>query len=287
MEEHDIFINPYIASNGSIDTLKRLKSRSNAALGMMQVDVIEYIINGKDKELKNTLKKISLITYLHDETVHFFARKNSGINSIDDLDSKKVIIGQPGSGTNITARNIIDSFNKSNPDNPVKPDYLEPNISMRYNIASLVKGDADAFFYVSGKPIPFVEKNANYFKSDDGVHLVKIDDKDLVSKYYKPDTITASDYSFLEGGGKVETLKVKALLVAYDFSKKIGDKERDDCYKKRCEDIRIISKILKNGGIDEIRTTGHKQWENVKFTNTLNPNIDEILREHLAENNCQ
>lgn len=54
--------------------------------------------------------KLRTMAVLYPEVLHVVARKDAGINSIADLKGKRVVIGDLGSGTEQTARQVLEAY---------------------------------------------------------------------------------------------------------------------------------------------------------------------------------
>lgn len=88
---------------------------------------------------------------LYDEEVHLFA--NKAITALNDLQGKRVIVGEQGSGTWLTAMNALQITG-------VKPAELL-NLPPLQSVTAVLKGEADALFYVAGKPVTLFTKVGN------------------------------------------------------------------------------------------------------------------------------
>lgn len=236
-------------SKGSINNIKRLASTENAAFAIVQSDVLGHLRKSTSPKSKRYARKLRMIYPFYDEEIHLFARKN--INSIHDLNGKRVVIGSDGSGTNMTAENIMSIMR-------VKPKtniYKSPKIG----VTMVMLGKADAVFYVSGKPVQLF-KNLFYKPDEDlkqqlsKVHFVPLDSKDMLTEYV-PATIDPQDYSIVKN--TIPTVAVKAMLVSFDFSTSIKP-----YYKKRCQQLKKIGKAIENN-LNYLRQNGHPKWKTV------------------------
>lgn len=149
---------------------------------------------------------------LYPETIHLVARKGAGIKSVKDLKGKRVSLDEPGSGTIVDARIILEAYGLTEKD--VKADYIKPNPS----IDKIKDNQLDAFFIVAGYPIGAVVELA----SSVGAELVPINGPEadaLVKKYgfFAKDVIPAGSY---ENIGETESLSVGAQWVV---SAKVDD----------------------------------------------------------------
>jgi TRAP transporter TAXI family solute receptor len=89
--------------------------------------------------------KIRSMAVLYPEVLHVIARKDSKINSIADLKGKRVVIGDLGSGTEQTARQVMEAYG-------LKLDDLGQTlrVSPAQGISLMQDKRADALFYTVG-----------------------------------------------------------------------------------------------------------------------------------------
>jgi len=86
------------------------------------------------------------IANLYPESIQLVVRKGSGIKSVRDLAGKKISLDEPGSGTLVDARLILQAFGITEKD-------LQPQYFPAQRVAdSLKDGTIDGFFSVSGYP---------------------------------------------------------------------------------------------------------------------------------------
>lgn len=239
------------ASKGSIDNIRRMSSKENAAFAIVQSDVLGFLSKSKESLFNQHAKRLRLIYPFYLEEVHLFARKE--IKSLHDLQGKTVIVGPKSSGSNMTAWNILKMLN------------IEPakrlNKRIDEGIAMVLSGTADAVFIVAGKPRNgfsnlFSTSKSSVKKLLQQVHFVPLDDPALFAEYEKSN-LSDQDYSFIEGS--IPTVAVKALLVSYDFSS-----GRSAYYKKRCHQLRTVSQVIRQN-IATLRKDHHKKWNQVNL----------------------
>jgi len=220
-------------SNGSLDNIDAVIDNDNVNLGIVQSDVLSFIQSSKIRKLEQIASKLKMIFPLYNEEVHLLAKKN--ITSIHDLKNKLVAIGPTGSGTHLTSQLIF----KASDTWPLR----KINIQGKEALTALQAGEIDAMFYVSGYPVKLftqIEENANF-------HLVPIKDKGI-KEIYRASTIPANTYPWQKSA--IDTIRVKALLMSYDFK------------SKHCEDIKQLTSTVYNN-IDWLKQNGHPKWKNV------------------------
>jgi TRAP transporter TAXI family solute receptor len=96
------------------------------------------------------LKNLRAIASLYPEEVHIVLPAESPIKSLRDLKGKRVALGEPESGTLADARLILYAAGLSECE--MKPEYL----SLSEAADALEQGRIDAFFMVSGYPVPAI-----------------------------------------------------------------------------------------------------------------------------------
>jgi TRAP transporter TAXI family solute receptor len=113
-------------------------------LGITQLDVVSYLsIYGKDNaEARRVVEGLQVVLPLYDEEVHLLARP--GVHGIAGLRGKRVAIGEPGSGTTVTAMTLLHLAG-------VKPRDLQ-TLEAAEALDALRTGEIDAAFHVVGAP---------------------------------------------------------------------------------------------------------------------------------------
>ena len=133
------------------------------------------------------------IASLYPEVIQIVARKSANINSISDLKGKRVVVGAPGSGTEIDARKILAAHGITYDD--IKEDFLDFSGATQ----RLKDGQADAAFQTAGYPTSSIIDLA----STADIVLVPIAD-DMADKliaeseYYTKAVIPAGTYKGID-----------------------------------------------------------------------------------------
>ena len=193
------------SANGSVANINAIKSGVLES-GFSQSDVAYWAYTGTGiYEGKGAVENIRALASLYPETIHLVARKGAGIKSVKDLKGKRVSLDEPGSGTLVDARIILEAYGLSEKD--VKADYIKPNPS----IDKIKDNQLDAFFIVAGYPIGSVIELA----SSVGAELIPINGPEaeaVIEKYgfFAKDLIPANTY---EGIGETESISVGAQWV--------------------------------------------------------------------------
>ena len=232
-----------VASNGSVANINGIVSGSLEA-GLSQSDVAYWAHSGTGVwEGKPKVEELRAIANLYPETIHLVARKGSGIKTPADLKGKRVSLDEPGSGTLIDARIILESYGLTEKD--VQAEYLKPNAAGD----RLRDGALDAFFFVGGFPVGAVVELA----SSAGVELVPIAGPEadkILEKYqfFAKDTIPENTYS---GVPTTPTISVNAVLVTST--------------KQSEEQVYEITKALWNDNSRKLFDAGHAKGKQIQL----------------------
>lgn len=134
------------ASNGSLGNVIAVSS-GTLETGFSQADVATWAQNGTGVFTgRPSLPSLRLIANLYPESMHVVVRKDSGIRTMTDLKGKRVALDEPGSGTLISARQILSAYGLKETD--IQPEYIKPNQAGD----KLIAGSLDAFFFFGGTP---------------------------------------------------------------------------------------------------------------------------------------
>ncbi|HEY2874585.1 MAG TPA: TAXI family TRAP transporter solute-binding subunit [Reyranella sp.] len=135
-----------VTSNGSVANVSAIAAGS-AQSGFVQSDIAYWahtgtgIYSGRPK-----VDVLCAIANLYPESIQLVVRKGSGIRSVQDLRGRKISLDEPGSGTLVDARLILQAFGLSEKD-------LQAQYFPAQRVAdNLRDGTIDGFFSVSGWP---------------------------------------------------------------------------------------------------------------------------------------
>ena len=191
-----------VSSRGSVDNVNAIISGLRNS-GFAQSDVAYWAYTGTGTmEGKEPAKDLRTIAALFQEHIHLVALKKSNINSVKDLKGKRVSLDEPGSGTYVDAKLILESNGLSTSD--VKAEALKGKAATD----ALRNGKVDAIFVVAGYPTGAIVELASAVD----IKLVPIDGagaKALTSKYgfFSESPIPSGTY---EGVEQVNTVAVGA-----------------------------------------------------------------------------
>ncbi|MBY0406779.1 MAG: TAXI family TRAP transporter solute-binding subunit, partial [Rickettsiales bacterium] len=130
-------------SEGSIDNIKRINSSENAALGIVQSDVLGFLSRSKSPESIRMANNLRMVFPFYNEEVHVLARNE--IKSFTDLHGRKVAVGEDGSGNMLTSINLFSMMGIT----PLESKKISP----AQGVVAVLKGELDAAIFVGGKPV--------------------------------------------------------------------------------------------------------------------------------------
>ncbi|GGL71494.1 TAXI family TRAP transporter solute-binding subunit [Wenxinia marina] len=153
-----------LSANGSVANVNAIAGGSLES-GFAQSDVATWAQTGTGIwEDRDAVANLRAIASLYPETIHLVASADSGITSVADLAGKTVSLDEPGSGTLVDARIILEAYGLSEED--VDAQYLKPDQAAE----RMRDGAMDAFFFVGGFPAGAIAELA----SQDDITLVPI-----------------------------------------------------------------------------------------------------------------
>jgi uncharacterized protein len=99
------------ATGGSVENV-RLLGTQGAEIGLCMNDIAYYGQNSLEvfKAKNEKYANFSAVGNIYPDVVQMFARKDGPIQSIADFRDKKISVGPPGSGTEISARQVLSIY---------------------------------------------------------------------------------------------------------------------------------------------------------------------------------
>ncbi|MCB2158972.1 MAG: TAXI family TRAP transporter solute-binding subunit, partial [Rhodobacteraceae bacterium] len=102
-----------LSANGSVANINAIAGGTLES-GFSQSDVATWAYTGTGIwEGKPPVEKLRAIANLYPESIHLVSSAESGINSVADLKGKTVSLDEPGSGTLVDARIILEGYGLS------------------------------------------------------------------------------------------------------------------------------------------------------------------------------
>ena len=195
------------STGGSVYNVNNvLKKELN--FGFVQSDVAYDKFNGKGKFVDDGNQDLRSVVSIYPELLAFVVSKESGIKSYNDLEGKKINVGNPGSGNEVTALIVYDQYK-------FDVNKLGHRGVLAVNECPMALKDKkiDGYYFMVGHPTANITDAANSLPID----LVGIDDDkmgELLEKYpyFAKGVIPANMYEGVDHD--TQTIGVKAVLVA-------------------------------------------------------------------------
>ena len=193
-----------LSSNASADNIIALND-GEAEIAFTQTDVAAYAIDGVNNFEGKKVDAIQALGSLYPETVQIITTDKSGIKTVTDLKGKKVSVGAPGSGTYVSAEQILEVYGLN------MKDIRAQHLDFGESVGGIQDGNIDAAFITAGTPTGAVEQLTATAK----VNVLAVDGdeaKNLIDKYpfYGVDTIKEGTYGL---SNDVDSVAVLAMLV--------------------------------------------------------------------------
>jgi len=205
-DDHNIRCNAP-STGGSVANINGIKS-GELDMGVAQSDVQYQAYNGEGNFEDEAFEDLRAVFRIHGEPLTLLAREDSGIETLDDLEGKRVNIGNPGSGQRNTMEVVMDAKG-----------WDEDSFSMVSELdaseqaAALADNNIDAMVYVVGHPNGSIQEATTTVDS----RLIPLDDEDVQGivdeyPYYTSSTIPGGLYK--NNPDDVETFGVSATFVS-------------------------------------------------------------------------
>jgi len=232
-----------VSSNGSVANVAAIAAGS-AQSGFVQSDIAHWAYNGTGiYSGRPRVEVLRAIANLYPESVQIVVRKGSGIKSVRDLRGKKISLDEPGSGTLVDARLILEAFGMTEKD-------LQPQYFPAQRVAdSLKDGTIDGFFSVSGYPQSAVADLA----ATVGIELVPIEGPEVDTLIRQFTFFSAEDIpdNAYKGVAGVKTVGVHALWVT-------SSKQSDELIYK-------VTAALWNPATRKLLDSGHAKGREIRL----------------------
>ena len=191
-----------MVGEGSVRNVEDVLYLRGVDLALAYTDTLEFMENqGIHPNIKD---RIAYITAMHGAELHIIARDD--IATIDDLAGKKVNFSTPGTGTFLTMSNVFDA--------------LDLNVDVQTDAEAvaldrLKRGEIAAMALNAGTPWKLAE---NVVEAD-GLRLLDVP-ADRINGPYESVSWTSDVYpNLIDQGDTVETIKIRIVLLAYNWRK--------------------------------------------------------------------
>jgi uncharacterized protein len=237
-----------LSSNGSVANVNAIAGGALES-GFVQADVATWAQTGTGIwEEQPAVENLRAIATLYPETIHLVASAESGIDSVDDLASKTVSLDEPGSGTLVDARIILEAYGLSEDD--IDAQFLKPDQAAE----RMRDGAMDAFFFVGGFPAGAIAELA----SQEDIVLIPIDGEQATAireeyTFFAENVVPAGTYEGVETD--IPTLAVGAQWVTN------ADQPEELIYE--------ITKALWNESTRAMFDAGHQKGREIRLETAL------------------
>ena len=135
------------ATRGSLENLKLIDA-GQIESGFAQADLAAWAYSGSGPFAgQPPMPRLRVIASLFPESLHLVVAGDSAIQTVGDLKGRRVSLGEPDSGTLVTARLVLAEAGLG--DGDFTAEYLRP----AQEVEGLQNGKIDAFFLVGGYPV--------------------------------------------------------------------------------------------------------------------------------------
>ncbi|MGM0984296.1 MAG: TAXI family TRAP transporter solute-binding subunit [Pseudomonadota bacterium] len=205
LEESDIKCNAP-STGGSVANINGIKS-GQLDMGVAQSDVQYQAYNGTGNFEGDAFEELRAVFRVHGEPLTLLARADSGIEVLDDLEGKRVNIGNPGSGQRNTMEVVMEAKGWTE-----DTFALASQLDAAEQAAALADNNVDAMVYVVGHPNGSIQEATTTVDS----RLIPMNDEDIDSiveeyPYYSKSTIAGGLYK--GNPDPVDTFGVAATFV--------------------------------------------------------------------------
>jgi len=235
----DQFVDGYSGTvevtNASVENVG-LIARGDSDLALALADTVLAAYEGTGRfgpggELPQ-LSNLRVITIAYANAVHIITLEGSGIESLADLVGKRVSVGAPGSGTELSAQTIL------NANGITYDDFSVQRLSVNETADALRDGAIDAGFWSGGVPTGGVLSLAETRQ----IRLIALSDEEVANiiaadPTFIPYTFAAGAY---RGIGATQSVGTPNLLIA---SSDMPDELAYEFTKNLFEHIRIVRAI--------------------------------------------
>lgn len=189
-----------VVGKGAFQNVKDILHLRGVDLGITQSDIMSFL--KKTPEFgANIDDRMHYIAKLYNEEMHILA--GPGINTIADLDGKKVNYSDAGSGTQFSTRLIFEALG-------IKPQ--EVNMGQADGFLQVKSGEIAATVLIGGKPTAAYAK----LQAEPGLKLLPVTYTEALETGYFPAKLTHEDYpGLIPQGQVVDTIAVGAILACY------------------------------------------------------------------------
>jgi uncharacterized protein len=197
----DLRILPIVGMGGA-QNIRDVLYLKGVDIGITSSQMLRYFAS--TGELSTALdQRLTYITRLFPEEMHVVAGR--GVKTIEELNGKKVNFSDPGSSTQITARDVFGLLGIA---------VEEVNLSQADAIAAIKSGEIAATVVFSGKPAGIFSR----ISANDNLHLLEIPVTRTLENVYSPAQLEQTLYpNLIDKGPAIQTIAVDAVLITNNW----------------------------------------------------------------------
>lgn len=134
-------------SNGSVANIEALADGSLEG-GFAQANIVHWAYTGTALfEEQEPVPDLRAIANLYPEAMHLVTDVESGITNLSEIDDHRISLDEPGSGTLVDARYLLEAFEVD--EDSFDAQYMKADLAL----ARMADGHLDGFFAVAGPPL--------------------------------------------------------------------------------------------------------------------------------------
>ncbi|MFC6717044.1 TAXI family TRAP transporter solute-binding subunit [Natrialbaceae archaeon GCM10025810] len=201
--DHSVDVQTTGASVENVGSL----ANGDADFALIQNDIATFAVNGEGLEdfEGEPIESLRGVATLYPETIHIVTQDDSGIETLEDLEGKRINTGDIGSGTQVDALQILEAVGLED------GDFTEENSGFGDAADQIQNGDVDAAFQVGGWPLGAIEDLAQ----SSGINLIEVsgDVRESVkseAEFFADDAVPGGTYEGIDDD--VETIAVQAMV---------------------------------------------------------------------------
>lgn len=232
-----------IVGKGGAQNVRDVLYLKGVDMGITQANTMTYF--KKTGEFPNIENRVVYVTTLFQDEMHIVAAEGP-INTIKDLNGKRVNFSDAGSGTQLTVKLVFEALGIN---------AQEFNMGQADALEKIKKGELDATICVCSKPLkPFKEAKQT------GLKFITVPYEDQLLSDYAPITLSSEDYpNLIPPGQKVETIALTSVLAAYNWDK------NTDRYRKVAQFIEAFFPKIE----EFYKPPRNPKWKSVNLNATL------------------
>lgn len=140
------------STGGSVYNINTIKA-GELEFGVAQSDWQYHAYNGTSKFADNPFPEVRAVFSVHPEPFTLLVRGDSGIESFEGLEGKRVNVGNPGSGQRATMEVVMEAFGIAMDDFALATEYKGSEMAKQ-----LCDGNIDAMIYTIGHPAAAIKE---------------------------------------------------------------------------------------------------------------------------------